>query len=316
MNKIRLWLWIVLCLFASTANAVFLTSDEAPHFMSLESYVDASQKLSITDVINKNDWQPHSNHFSFGYSGGNHWIKVELKNISNKPISPFLWLTETSFHKVVFYEKINNQLKIVSKGLHLDVKYRDVMDTYPHLKVQLKPQEKRVIYVELEGDLGVFGALLTTSGKDFYSYVLQKAMIFSAIIVALIMLSLFYLYLHVYLNELSFIYYSLYSLSYSVWVALYNGLIPMFFNEWLNNLLYIFMPIAFIFLIKFSQSILETKKRSLRSHILLNFLILLYILVIFFISYDLQIGFVLQNLVITITMLVLIFLSLKSVMVK
>ncbi|WP_321325778.1 sensor histidine kinase [Thiomicrorhabdus sp.] len=316
MKKIKLWLWILLCLFASTANAVVLTSDEAPHFIDIESYLDASQKLSITDVINKNDWQSHSNHFSFGYPGGNHWIKIELKNITNEPLNPFLWITETSLHKVVFYEKINNQLTKISKGLHLDVKYRDVMDTYPHLKVQLKPQEERVIYVELEGHLGVFGALLATSEKGFYSYVLKRSMIFSSIIVALIMLSLFYLFLHVYLKESSFIYYSLYSLSYSVWVALYNGLIPMFFNEWLNNLLYIFMPIAFIFLIKFSQSILETHKHNPRFHTLLNILIVLYVLVMFFIGYDLQIGFMLHNLVVTITMITLILLSLKSLLRK
>ncbi|WP_040727444.1 sensor histidine kinase [Thiomicrorhabdus sp. Kp2] len=312
MKEMRFWLLALLLMFTTNANAVILSSDEAPHFISIESYLAPSKELSLADVIEINDWQSQPNHFSFGYSGDTHWIKIELQNISDKTLSPFLWITETFLHKVVFYEKVNNQWQSFTRGLNIDINHKDALDTYPHFQVHLKPQEAKVIYVQFNGQLGVFGALLVSSEKDFYDQVLKKSMIFSSLIVALIMLSIFYLVLHVYIKEASFIYYSLYSLSYSIWVALYNGLIPMFFNEWVNNALYIFMPIAFIFLIKFSQSILDTRTHNLRCHIFLNVLIALYVVAIAFIPFDVQTGFVLHNVAVTITMVLLIILSLKS----
>lgn len=308
----RLWFWMLFLVFATNANAVTLSGGYGPHFMSIESYIDSSNSLSLSEVIENNDWQPQSNHFSLGYSNRTHWFKIELQNISNNVINPILWVSEAFLHKVVFYEQVNNQWQAFSRGLHLDVKYKDTLDTYPHLSVKLRPNEEKTIYVQLDGQLGVFAALLISSEKEFYAQVLKKSILFSSMIVALIMLSIFYLVLHIYLKEMSFIYYSLYSLSYSVWVALYNGLVPMFFNEWINNALYMFMPIAFVFLIKFSQSILDSRLYYPRGHILLNLMIVLFVLVIVLIPVDLQTGFVLHNVLVTITMLVLIYLSFKS----
>ncbi|MDX1351755.1 MAG: sensor histidine kinase [Thiomicrorhabdus sp.] len=298
--------------FSTNANAVILSGEHSSHFFSVDSFVDPSSTLTLADVLKEDGWQTQANHFSFGYSSDTHWLRVELTNISDKPLSPVIWLTETFLHKVVFYEKVDQQWKSHFGGLHVDTNQKNALDTYPHFSVQLQPQEEKVIYVQLDGQLGIFAALLVTPKTEFYGHVLKKSMFFSATIMALLMLSLFYLVLHLYLKERSFIYYSLYSMSYSVWVALYNGLIPMFFNEWLNNALYIFMPVAFIFLIKFSQSILDSRSNNPLCHALLNVSVVLFILVMAFIPFDLQTGFILHNVVVTLTMLLLIFLSLKS----
>ena len=45
---------------------------------------DSSNELNIQEVSNSNDFQKHSNKFSFGYLKDTVWIKVDLKNISSK----------------------------------------------------------------------------------------------------------------------------------------------------------------------------------------------------------------------------------------
>lgn len=312
MRNSRLWIAVLLLLVSSAVQAMYLTNEDYPHFFDIESYVDHTTKLSLDEVIAKNEWVRGDNHFSYGYSSANHWIKLNLKNISEQTLSPVLWLTEAFFHEVVFYDKINGQWFAHRSGLQIPVSQRDTLDTFPYFKFTLEPKAERDIYIQLNGDFGNFGGLLLSSEKDFYTHVFSKSMIFSAIVVALVMLSLFYLVLHLYLGEKSFIYYSIYSLSYSVWVALYNGMIPMFFNEWAHSLLQISMPIAFIFLIKFSQSIMNTIQKNPYFHKVLNLLIVLYGVAIVIMLFNAKNGFMIHNIIVTITMPVLILLSLIS----
>jgi len=298
--------------FSSHADEVFVSNSDYPHFFQIESYIDETAALNINQVVKLNQWSKQDNHFAFGYSSANFWLKFTFSNASSKTQNPILWLTETFFHEVTFYEKQNDKWLIHESGLRVPVGQREVLDTFSHYQLALKPNQPKVIYIKLNGEYGSFGAFVLNTKKDFYTHMFARSMVFVAIIIALIMLSLFYLVLHLYLKEISFIYYSLYSLSYSVWIALYNGLIPMFFDEWVHSFLQIFMPLAFIFLIKFSQSILDTPKHNPKIHLFLNLLVGLYIIAVLIIPFEVQTGFMIHNVAVTITMPVLMLLSLIS----
>lgn len=316
MTGIRLWVLALILSISPSVQAMLLSGEVYPHFFEVESYIDESAKLSVEDVILKNQWEVSQNHFAYGYSLANFWFKINITNLSENSLSPLIWITEAFFHEVVFYEMLDGQWVTYRSGLKTPVNQKDVLATFPHFKSNLKPHEEREIYIKLNGEFGNFGALLLSSEKEFYTHVFSKTIIFSVIIVALVMLSLFYLVLHLYLKERSFIYYSFYSLSYSIWVALYNGIIPMFFNEWLHSFLHIFMPISFIFLIWFSQSILNTRSNNPYFHKLLNIFVGLYLIAIIVFLFDTQNGLIIHNLVVVITMSVLIALSIISLIRK
>lgn len=204
MRNFRLSIAVLLLLVTSSVQAMFLLNEDYSHFFGIESYVDKTAKLSLDEIIAKDEWEQGDNHFSYGYSSANYWIKLNLKNISERALSPVIWLTETFFSEVVFYEKINGQWFSHRSGLQIPISQRDTLDTFPYFKITLEPQVERNIYIKLNSDFGNFGALLLSSEKDFYTHVLTKSMFFSIIVVALVMLSLFYLVLHLYLGEKSF----------------------------------------------------------------------------------------------------------------
>jgi len=312
MKTCKIWLIFLLLSMSSHVQATLISNSNYPHFFELESYVDKSAKLSLDEVIKLDAWRTQENNFAFGYAPDNFWLKITFTNVSDVPLSSVLWLTETFFHEVNFYERQDENWIIRTHGLHIPSNQRNVLDTFPNHHLVLEPKKEQVIYIKMNGEFGNFGAFLLNSKEDFYTHIFARSMAFSAMIVALIMLSIFYLIVHLYLREMSFVYYSLFSLSYSVWVALYNGIIPMFFNEWVHSILQIFMPIAFIFLIKFSQSILDTQKYRPNFHWLLNFLVALYIFAVIIIPFDVQSGFMVHNLAATITMPILMVLSLIS----
>jgi signal transduction histidine kinase len=316
MMGIRLWVLALLFSMSPSVQAMLISGEVYPHFFEVESYIDESATLSVEEVISKDQWEVGQNHFAYGYSLANFWFKVNITNISDNLLSPLIWITEDFFHEAVFYEMRNGQWVVYRSGLEIPVNQRDVLSTYPHLPLNLKPHEEREIYIKLNGEFGNFGALMLGSEKGFYTQVFTKTIIFSIIIVALVMLSLFYLVLHLYLKEKSFIFYSFYSLSYSIWVALYNGIIPMFFNEGLHAFLHIFMPISFIFLIWFSQSIMDTASNNPYFHKLLNIFVGLYLVAIIVFLFDTRGGLIIHNLVVIITMSVLITLSILSLVRK
>lgn len=302
----------VLVFFSSQAFALSLNHETAPSYFDIEYLVDDSATLVLEDVVQNKAWQNYSNHFSFGYSSANYWLRLKLENDTQEKINPVLWLTETFFHEVTFYVKQDEKWQVVNSGLAVPVDERNIIDVFPHVQLALEKGETKDIYIKLNGEYGVFGSLMLSASDEFYSYAGIRSVFFMVILTALIMLAIFYLVMHLYLQQPSFVFYSLYALSFAIWLALYNGLIPMFTNEWVHSFLQVFMPLAFIFLIKFSQNILETEKFHSKFHSIMNVLVVFYVIAIIFIWIDVRYGFNIHNLLVTVTMPMLILVSLLA----
>ena len=67
---------------------------------------DSSNELNIEEVSNSNDFQKHSNKFSFGYLKDTVWIKVDLKNISSK--EDFIKLSLKGYWSFVYKTNLIN----------------------------------------------------------------------------------------------------------------------------------------------------------------------------------------------------------------
>ena len=88
MRNIRLWMMVFLLSLSTSVHALYLPNDDYPHFFSVEVFTDDSAELSLDEVIQKNQWTDAENHFSYGFSSANYWMKISLQNIQEQ--YPFL----------------------------------------------------------------------------------------------------------------------------------------------------------------------------------------------------------------------------------
>ena len=275
---------------------------------------DSSNELNIEEVSNSNDFQKHSNKFSFGYLKDTVWIKVDLKNISSKE-DFILSINEHFYEKanMYYFDKSKNLWKVLENGVFTPIKQRDIQTSKLAFDFKIQQNSSQTIFIELKAKYAYFGNISVYSKDYFFTsnllnidsfFILQFGILFIIII--------FNLFLWISLKEKVYIYYLGYTFFALVYLINISGILIYFDLQHYMYKLHFSVSLCIIFLALFSIEYFEANKYFKASVFVIKILILLLFLFAFMmvaVSYSPWNNF--MNHIITLILITLIISSIK-----
>ncbi len=276
---------VIVLMFGLSTMAVkaneqpIISLNSNPHKLTefdMSYYVDESRQQSLNQ-IKRQTFIPSNNKLALGTKAKAAWSKINIQNNSNQPLNLYLHHPYAYHnHKVEFYQLENDN---VIKQLKLDL---DEADSIQHMyggaavfNFDLKPGQVSQLYINT---VSYSHQWFTLEIHDELSS--KRALVGSqndiAILVGtLLALMLYNFLLYVSARKKENIFYSLYLISGTVWIALSYGLIANFFGWYGDSVmrLHISLITMPIFLILFMTVIFETRKHYPTEHKLLMALI-------------------------------------------
>ena len=228
---------------------------------SVSRYFDENSSKTLKTLDN-NDFKPSSLIVNGFLEKGSHWLRFELRNLSEKRVDIVISNSKSHFDTFVYYElDAQNNIKRES---HVDksvqLKERDFQTNIPSIRIEVLPNARKYIVVQMQSSLSFLSEFSVQTEDVFrqshelnnFIYIFYFGMCFA---IAFYFLTLFFInkeffYLNyflfvVFLTNITFVYSSLYVYIDSTWIDI--GIV--------------LMPIPYILLLIMSQQILGKENK-------------------------------------------------------
>jgi len=193
-------------------------------------YLKSEKSLDISEVQKLDFTKTSTNNFSLGYTKSQLWIKLNLKNNSNK--SEFIITVDEHFYEdfnLYFFDKNDNKWVKKTNGLFVPIKNREIKTNKLATKIKILPKESKTFYVELKGKYAYFGKLLIYESNQFYLNKQMTINIFYTYIFGIVsIISIFSLFLYIKLREKIYLFYLGYSFTYLIYTINISGMLAYF----------------------------------------------------------------------------------------
>ena len=240
-----------------------------------------------------------SNTFAFGYDPRDHWFHFVLFNRSETKQQYILYFTEQFHHHVDLYVYADNRWYSEKNGIAVPMDERTVKTADPAFMLMVKPHEKQEVYLHIKSPYSIYGAFCLQKPSYFYKVYHFKREIYALFFGAMLSLALFNLFIFFYLRRKVFFYYVGYVTVFTFWAAEYRGFLTPYVDVTQFDMMQTSVPLFFIFLVLYSQQILETKHYFPRIHKLLNVIAVLFGVSLFWMLFDIREGVILMNFITT-----------------
>lgn len=239
----------------SLANIVIEDGNEYDNF-ELFVYEDKNDNLNIEDIRKINFIKKTKNSFSLGRSKGSFWFKLNIKNLSSKE-DFILSVNESFYEKFELYD--GNKLS--STFLRQKIENRDIKDNKLSLKVKIKNNESKTLYIKLNAKFAYFGNFVLYEDSSFYlSKFFNIDTFFVLLFGIFIYIFIFNIFLYQKLKERIYLYYVGYIFFLFIYIFNISGFIAYFgLSEYLYKL-QASSSFALGFLTLFSLKLLDVKK--------------------------------------------------------
>ncbi|MFW3426095.1 7TM diverse intracellular signaling domain-containing protein [Aliarcobacter butzleri] len=278
-------------IFSSNIYANILNIDENTKNINLlqysEIYIDKTRSLTIEDIKNpnikfeKND----KNILAYGYSPDlDVWIKITIKNNSNKPILKIIEYNNPLTTNIDFFDS--------NKNIHLKdgflIDNLDKSTINPIFKIELNPNEENIYFIKATSNITTLIVDLKLWDENvFYKKEIKHQLILSLFFGAMFILGIYNLFIYVFTKDKSYLYYVLYIFGLILHHLVYVGFAKLYiFNletlKIIIELAALFVALPIYFLGFFTKSFLQTIKYPKLNKILNIFLIIIPLSIIFF----------------------------------
>ncbi|MFW2598173.1 7TM diverse intracellular signaling domain-containing protein [Aliarcobacter butzleri] len=282
---------VLFIIFSSNIYANILNIDENTKNINLlqysEIYIDKTRSLTIKDIKNsnikfeKND----KNILAYGYSPDlDVWIKITIKNNSNKPILKIIEYNNPLTTNIDFFDS--------NKNIHLKdgflIDNLDKSTINPIFKIELNPNEENIYFIKATSNITTLIVDLKLWDENvFYKKEIKHQLILSLFFGAMFILGIYNLFIYVFTKDKSYLYYVLYIFGLILHHLVYVGFAKLYiFNletlKIIIELAALFVALPIYFLGFFTKSFLQTIKYPKLNKILNIFLIIIPLSIIFF----------------------------------
>jgi len=188
----------------------------------------APNNITLADVKKSNEFQEFTtNHINLGFDAKTSiWLKVRLKNLSNKNLKRYLVIDNPLLEKVFFFDKKDNFKTHKSGMLYIDKQKEGI---FPSYELSIEPQKSRLVYIHIQNSTTTlqFGFRLKDEQtfrsedevKEFY------IILFIGLLSAFVIYSLF---LYMYTFDSSYYLYSFYLVTLMFQQLTYIGFLPLY----------------------------------------------------------------------------------------
>lgn len=282
---------VLFIIFSSNIYANILNIDENTKNINLlqysEIYIDKTRSLTIEDIKNsnikfeKND----KNILAYGYSPDlDVWIKITIKNNSNKPILKIIEYNNPLTTNIDFFDS--------NKNIHLKdgflIDNLDKSTINPIFKIELDPNEENIYFIKATSNITTLIVDLKLWDENvFYKKEIKHQLILSLFFGAMFILGIYNLFIYVFTKDKSYLFYVLYIFGLILHHLVYVGFAKLYiFNletlKIIIELAALFVALPIYFLGFFTKSFLQTIKYPKLNKILNIFLIIIPLSIIFF----------------------------------
>ena len=266
------------------------------------------QSLGIEQISKIPFGKTINNKFAFGYKNNHFWFRFSVYNNSIEPKDMIVEFTE-QFHKITDMYIIGDPIIHKKNGLAVPLKEREIKTSNPAFSLHLSAYEHKEIYIHIQTIYSLFGAIQLKTSEQFYRDNQSRTDEYIFYFGAMLGIALYNLFIFFYLRARVYLYYVGYVFVFILWTALYKGFLLPYIDIKVYNLLQVSIPIFFIFLILFTQSILKTKKQFPIIHKILNSSIIVSGISLVWMLISMHTGFLFMNLISTIMIPLLLILS-------
>jgi diguanylate cyclase (GGDEF)-like protein len=266
------------------------------HF-SMEYYLGNVEDPHALEQIFKNEEQirPVSNALALGYDPQEHWFHLIIHNTTQKEIRYILQFTEQFQHHLDLIE-LSPHYRLEKNGISVPVEQRQIKSSYPAFELRFGPDERKDLYLRIQSPLSIFGAFELKDPMQFLKDEHSRNELYYFYFGGMLSLALYNLFIYFSLRRKIYLYYVGYVTLFTFWAALQKGFFTPYLTPALFDMMLVSIPLYFIFLILFSQKILQTEKMFPRIHKILNGFILIAIITSLAMLADIQRGILLLNL--------------------
>jgi len=304
VKKIALLIFILLrTLYAEATIDTKDISNKHDNF-EIYYYEDFNDDLKydeIKDTIFKNSIQ---NRFSLGYIHHPVWFKINIYNSSKKDQNYILALHEVFYDEVFLFYEYGGFLIQKKSGVQVDLSEREINNPNAHFKITLPAERTTTFYIKARPFFGTFGQFFIYDYSFYNNHIQKEDFFYTFYLGSILAISFYNLFLFFYLRNRAYLYYFGYSLCFGLWTGGFFGGIAFYFIPiGYNYNLHMVTPIALLFLMLFSNEVLEVKKnhpslyRLMQIHQIL--LVIASIMILFYNKLDFlfKLGFEFTNIV-------------------
>lgn len=276
---------------------------------------DKENHYSLNQALKSTHWQLNQNRITQGYSRSGYWHQFDLTNAAPYPRTFLVEFSEAFFEKIDLYrKKADGTWAHQVNGLKTPIDQRAFFDPNPVFKVTVMANSSTPLVFNTYSKIGHYGAFIVHSEASYNENKNLRTHLYTFLLGALIAILIYNLFLFLQLKQKIYVYYLLHSTFFVAWVLLYSGWVTVYFSGIIHLLWHISLPLAFIFLMLFSQTLLKSKTNHPAIHSLLNIALILYLISIAIIPFDLCVGFEMHNLISVLALPLLLMLGIQSIL--
>ena len=243
VNLIFLRLLLLLCFFPSFSQATVDISEPQPYLNlspHLDYFHDSSNELTISKILSNNSaarWSSFSSHsmFNQGLSDSTWWFKVEFINISSKPLTKLLEISDPSLDYLDVYFVIDGKL---DSRYFVGDKYPFKQRVHDHrnftFPLNMNPNQVMQMYLRVKSS-SVQLPIGLWENEEFHHVENIRSLIDGAYFGALLALLLYNLIVFIFVQEKSYLFYIGFDLCAVIFCACLKGWAYQLFWPELNN---------------------------------------------------------------------------------
>jgi two-component sensor histidine kinase len=254
----------VLFTIATHAQAKVTIADSMQKIeaFKLQYFYDHNKSHTIESVQKVEFNASTSNMFTFGFITGNSWFKLTIENQSEDEALIFA-LKEPYFQRIHFYSFEEGRWHKQKAGLNYykhDLKQQHLT---PIFRFTIKSNTTQTIYIQLAPDAktagATFGRFVLATQESFNRHSrINEYLFYSFFFGTIAIIVVFNLLIYIKFRDRLYLYYALYVMFLSIYIAIYSGVLHTLNIATLwHRELSLSMPLFFIFLLLFSNRFLK-----------------------------------------------------------
>ena len=283
----RLYALSFLLLSLITAKAQYeFREDNLPKEVSILNFASllntGSEVLPLSKIMDSKQILPFKSLSgqlgNLGFTSDNFWVKFQIKNTLNTPITYYLQTAEpVTDNANLFLVDATNKTEIQRSGDNIEFSERSLKNRKTLFKIELNGGEMKSAFLELKND-GEKNTLplLLLSQERFLETTYSDQLIMGIFYGILAFISITYFFFYFAIKEISFLYYSLYVLFVGLCQFSLDGFYHQYIgtgNSWFNlHIVIVSAILSCFFFGKYSEIILEIKSKDERIHKIFNIL--------------------------------------------
>jgi signal transduction histidine kinase/DNA-binding NarL/FixJ family response regulator len=270
----------------NASETVILTDNQETYNLgkNLEIFEDQTQKLTIEEIPKQPFIANNKSIVDLGFKESAIWVRFQVKNQADLTKKWHLILADARMSQLeVYIHEPNSPNFVVKKtGRTLPFETREYPHRYFIFSLPLSNQVT-TIYLRLTSQSAIIAPLSISSLEQFLLTDEQEIFILAFMFGIIAIMSIYNLFLFVYLRDPNYFYYFICTLSFFFYRMWLLGFADQYFFPHLSNafnLQVLFTLLGMIGMVKFTDTFLELKKEIPKLHQIMNFLLIIYVIFI------------------------------------